>query len=242
MARFDDFKQLERRVIREALTGAQSEFYDPGHTKEDRDTLEALIREVEDKDLPFTFGEEPKGYRYIDPATVAMPDILRENDGFLLSEAEIAGKKAREAAEKAQEPPRNARQTTTARREAYPPTRPSRPSSGPAGPATAGKGETGFLLIRCDHCGDVHAFCARQPITVYRCEKCGGHTPLTDMFPLRVTCECGGRYNYRTNLTVKQMDVNCYKCGCPVAVEWSERRGRYEPIGWDGGRKGGRRK
>ena len=127
MARFDDFKQLERRVIREALTGAQSEFYDPGHTKEDRDTLEALIREVEDKDLPFTFGEEPKGYRYIDPATVAMPDILRENDGFLLSEAEIAGKKAREAAEKAQEPPRNARQTTTARREAYTPTRPSRP-------------------------------------------------------------------------------------------------------------------
>lgn len=119
MARFDDFEQLERRVIREALTGAQSEFYDPGHTKEDRDTLEALIREVEDKDLPFTFGEEPKGYRYIDPATVAMPDILRENDGFLLSEAEIAGKKAREAAEKAQEPPRNARQTTTARREAY---------------------------------------------------------------------------------------------------------------------------
>lgn len=59
MARFDDFKQQERRVIREAMIGAQSEFYDPGHTKEERDTLEALIREIEDRDLPFTFGEEP---------------------------------------------------------------------------------------------------------------------------------------------------------------------------------------
>ena len=226
MARFDDFKQLERRVIREALTGAQSEFYDPGHTKEDRDTLEALIREVEDKDLPFTFGEPVKPVLDIGIHTPAQPERIN-----------ITAK-----AEKAQEPPRNARQTTPARREAYQPTRTSRPSSGPAGPATAGKGETGFLLIRCAHCGDVHAFCARQPITVYRCEKCGGHTPLTDMFPLRVTCECGGRYNYRTNITEKQMDVNCYKCGCPVAVEWSERRGRYEPIGWDGGRKGGRRK
>ena len=33
MSRFEDFEKLERRVIREALTGAQSEFYDPGHTQ-----------------------------------------------------------------------------------------------------------------------------------------------------------------------------------------------------------------
>ena len=42
MSRFEDFEKLERRVIREALTGAQSEFYDPGHTQEDRDTLDEL--------------------------------------------------------------------------------------------------------------------------------------------------------------------------------------------------------
>ena len=59
MSRFEDFEKLERRVIREALTGAQSEFYDPGHTQEDRDTLEALIREIKGGDLPFTFGGEP---------------------------------------------------------------------------------------------------------------------------------------------------------------------------------------
>ena len=247
MARFDDFKQQERRVIREAMIGAQSEFYDPGHTKEERDTLEALIREIEDRDLPFTFGEEPavpasKRYRNLDQAMASMPDVIRENDGFLPSLAELEARQRREA-ETAQEPPRDARQGVPERREAYTPTRPPRPPSWPAGPATAGKGETGFLIIQCAHCGDVHAFCARQPIENYRCDKCGGRTPLTDMFPLRVMCECGSKYSYRTNIVTKQMDVNCYKCGCPVAVEWSDRRGRYEPIGWGERKKRkGRRK
>lgn len=103
MARFDDFKQLEQRVIREALTGAQSEFYDPGHTKEDRDTLEALIREVEDKDLPFTFGEPVKPVLDIGIPAPTQPERIS-----------ITVK-----AEKAQEPPRNDRQTTPARRETY---------------------------------------------------------------------------------------------------------------------------
>lgn len=230
MSRFEDFEKLERRVIREALTGAQSEFYDPGHTQEDRATLEALIREIEGDDLPFTFGEEPD--RPVIPITVPTPVEPQRIDIAL-----TYGKK------KAQEPPRDARQGGPERpgvhTHTWPPKRPSRP----AGAATEPKGETGFLLIRCAHCGDVHAFCARQPITTYRCNECGGRTPLTDMFPLRVMCECGGKYSYRTNITEKQMDVNCYKCGCPVAVEWSERRGRYEPIGWGEGKKRkGRRK
>ena len=227
MARFDDFKQQERRVIREAMITAQSEFYDPGHTKEDRDTLEALIREIED--LPFTFGEEPDTPAlHISAPVPVMPQRIT---GALTYGAETAA-----------EPPRDAWQVVSEHRETYTPTRPPQPSSGPAGPATAGKGETGFLIIQCAHCGDVHAFSARQPIATYRCNKCGGRTPLTDMFPIRVMCECGSRYNYRTNIVTKQMDVDCYKCGCPVAVEWSERRGRYEPIGWGERKRKGRRK
>ncbi len=239
MARFDDFKQQERRVIREAMIGAQSEFYDPGHTKEDRDTLEALIREIEDRDLPFTFGEEPAAPAlHISAPAPVMPQRITATIQPRHITATVAA-----ATETAQEPPRDARQGVPERREAYTPTRPPRPSSGPAGPATAGKGETGFLIIQCAHCGDVHAFCARQPIENYRCDKCGGRTPLTDMFPLRVMCECGSKYSYRTNIVTKQMDVNCYKCGCPVAVEWSDRRGRYEPIGWGERKKRkGRRK
>lgn len=230
MARFDDFTQHEKRVIREAITGAQSEFYDPGHTKEDRATLEALIREIED-DLPFTFGEPDKPVTGINVAVTA---------------------------ENAQEPAQDGQQEAQERREVYTPTRTRTPSRGPTEAATGGRPwaasmsrpeppareETGFLLIECAQCGDVHAFCAKQPITTYRCGKCGHHTPLTDMHRLRVVCECGSRYNYRTNIVTQQMDVNCFKCGCPVAVEWSERRGQYEPIGWAGTRKGkgGRRK
>ncbi len=221
MSRFEDFEKLERRVIREALTGAQSEFYDPGHTQEDRDTLEALIREIKGGDLPFTFGGEPT-----------------------------------EEPEKPQEPAQDARQEAPECREVYTPTRTRTPYRAPTEAATGGRpwgasrnrpepsprGETGFLLIECAHCGDVHTFCAKQPITTYRCGKCGHHTPLANMRRLRVMCECGSKYNYRTNIVTQQMDVNCFKCGCPVAVEWSERRIQYEPIGWAGTYKGGRRK
>lgn len=240
MARFEDFTQHEKRVIREAITGAQSEFYDPGHTQEERDTLEALIREIADDDLPFTFGEPVKPVLNIGLPIPAEPERI---------DIEVK-------AEKAQEPAQDGPQTAKERREALHPTRPRTPSRGPTEAAAGGRpwgasrsrpeptprGETGFLFIRCDQCGDVHAFCAKQPITTYRCGKCGHHTPLTDMHRLRVMCECGSKYNYRTNIVMQQMDVNCFKCGCPVAVEWSERRGQYEPIGWVGTHKGVRRK
>lgn len=224
MARFEDFTQQEKRVIREAMTWAQSEFYDPGHTQADRDTLRAMIREIEDADLPFTFGAEPVKVVVGVPAPAKPERIIIEA-----------------TAEKAAGADQDTTQAAAERREGLLPTRPSRPYSKPTEAAAGGRGETGFLIIKCSHCGDVHAFCAKQPITVYRCEKCGGHTPLTDMSPLRIMCECGSKYNYRTNITENQMDVNCYRCGCPVAVEWVERRGRYEPIGW-GDRKRGRRK
>ena len=130
MARFDDFKQLEQRVIREALTGAQSEFYDPGHTKEDRDTLEALIREVEDKDLPFTFGEPVKPVLDIGIPTPAQPERIS-----------ITVK-----AEKAQEPPRNAkRRRRSGGRHTRPPGQRGRPA-GPQGPPRRGRVKPAFYL------------------------------------------------------------------------------------------------
>ncbi len=103
------------------------------------------------------------------------------------------------------------------------------------GPEPTPKGYTGFLLIKCDRCGDVHAFCIKQPIREYRCAKCGGRTPLTDRYRLRILCECGGKYNYLTNIVTQQMDVNCFKCGTPVAVEWNERLQKYVSIGAQNG-------
>lgn len=100
------------------------------------------------------------------------------------------------------------------------------------------------MYIECAHCGHIHAFCAKQPIRTYRCEECGERTPLIDMYPLRVACECGARFNYKTNIVAKQMDVTCYHCGAPVAVEWSDKWMKFQPITNQGkgrGKKGGRK-
>lgn len=238
MARFEDFTPHERRVLREAMAWSQSEFYDPGHTVEERDTLQALIHEAKAANIA---QEPPKEYRHIDPAEAAMPDALRANDGFLPSMAELAGEQMRAEAE------------TAAEAEETPPQKPFYigPSEAEHSASKTTASETsqdrpreykGFLLIKCAECGDVHAFCAKQPVRTYRCAKCGAWTELKHMAPLRVVCECGHSYGYMTNLDYKQMDVTCFNCGAPVAVEWNERFGRYITIGVKRGRKGGGKK
>lgn len=252
MARFEDFTKHEKHVLREAMAWAQSEFYDPGHTPEDRETLQALIMEA--KAAEFTVGEAPATYRHIDPATVAMPDVVRPNDGFLPSMTELAGERMR-APERPADAPENApdmEDGNTDKTATEPPGAPERTetmapwwmhSSGgrstvekptrkvagerPAAPRTY----KGFLYIKCAKCGHIHAFCAKVPVSVYRCGECGGRTPLDNMVPLRITCECGARHNYLTNVVTDQMDVTCFTCGAPVAVEWNEKLRQYTTIG-----------
>lgn len=238
MARFEDFTPRERRVLREAMAWSQSEFYDPGHTAEERNTLQALIHEAKAADIA---AEPPKEYGYIDPAAVAMPDVVRLNDGFLPSMTELAGEQMRAETE----PPAEAEEAPL-QKPFY--TGPSEPEHG-ASKTTASEASQdrpreykGFLLIKCAECGDVHAFCAKRPMRRYRCAKCGAWTDLENMAPLRVVCECGHSYGYMTNLEEKQMDVTCFNCGAPVAVEWNERFGRYITIGIRRGRKGGGKK
>ncbi len=108
---------------------------------------------------------------------------------------------------------------------------------------------TGFLYIECAHCGHVYAFCAKKPISTYRCERCGQRTPLVDMFRLHVACECGAHFYYRTNIVTQKMDVTCYNCGSPVAVEWVDKLQKYQPMTYASGKhrirkgkKGGWRK
>jgi len=102
---------------------------------------------------------------------------------------------------------------------------------------------SGFLMIDCAFCGVRHAFNAKIPISRYRCQECGNMTPLGKMEHLRVICECGARYSYTTNIEEdKPFDVECFNCGAPVAVEWSGRRGRYEPVNYGEWRRGSRGK
>lgn len=228
MARFEDFTKHEKHVLREAMAWAQSEFYDPGHTPEDRETLQVLIMEA--KAAEFTAGEAQER------PTVAPENIRDTEDGGTVKAAT--------------EPPRAPERTETmapwwmhsdgGRAAAEKPTR-KFTIERPAAPRTY----KGFLYIRCGKCGHIHAFCAKVPMSVYRCGECGGRTPLENMVPLRITCECGARYNYLTNIATDQMDVTCFTCEAPVAVEWNEKLQKYTTIGADAGRphkkKGGRK-
>lgn len=91
---------------------------------------------------------------------------------------------------------------------------------------------SGFLLIRCSHCGDVHAFCARIATNEYRCQNCGGTTPLPDdLIPVYLRCECGKHWKYLTNRTEWGFDVNCLACGSPVPVEYRPGKNVYATIG-----------
>lgn len=215
MARFGDFDLHEQQVIKEALEWATSEFYDPGHTKEDRDTLRALIEEI--KRMTQETGNFVKRWKKTPDVNIGIGKVVAEAepDNRLEAPGHITTEKpTRKVTEKPKLQP----------------------------------GEyAGFLYIECAHCGHVHAFCAKQPIRSYHCEECGQRTPLIDMYPLRVTCECGAHFNYKTNIGTQQMDVTCYKCGAPVAVEWSEKEQRYQPFTYrnrkhgNGGRKGGKK-
>lgn len=259
MGRFSAFSLYERAIIRTAMEWSQSEFYDPGHTKEDRDTLEELLRELaaegkpawqtqapaedaaepeEDDDLPFTMTEPP---------TVA-PTHCQPGRAVDVWAEERAGRD-KETAQDTEPTAGFDRgghpviRYPGGRTERMAAEKPTRKVSGPE-QQQAPREYTGFLLIECEQCGDRHAFNAKMPISAYRCRECGGRTPLDVMSRLRVVCECGRSYGYMTNIqTDRPMDVACFNCGCPVAVEWNDRRGRYEPIDFGKRKqKNGRRK
>lgn len=90
-------------------------------------------------------------------------------------------------------------------------------------------GHKGFLIIRCQKCGKIKGFCAKNPVTDYRC-SCGAETPLGDLRRAEVTCKCGGHYKYRTNIEDKVFDFSCLSCGSPVDLVWNDRKKVYESL------------
>lgn len=91
-------------------------------------------------------------------------------------------------------------------------------------------GYKGCLLIHCERCGKVHPFAVKEPITEAYCKECHKRIPLENLKPLWLNCECGKRIKYMTNHTYSVFDVDCIRCGAPVAVWWNKRKGLYETI------------
>lgn len=78
---------------------------------------------------------------------------------------------------------------------------------------TTPKTYKGFLLIRCAQCGELRGFCAKQPISSYRCATCNGETPLHDLTSAHIRCKCGKHFKYRTNFEEDVFTYSCLSCG-----------------------------
>lgn len=88
----------------------------------------------------------------------------------------------------------------------------------------------GFLLIRCEHCGQRKSFNANTPISTFRCEGCHQHTLLRNLTPVFADCECGKHWKYRTNETADLMEINCLECGSPISLAYNARKKVYATI------------
>ena len=49
----------------------------------------------------------------------------------------------------------------------------------------------GVLIVQCEECGAIKAFCAKHETYGYKCGECGHETPLEKLRPLFMHCKCG---------------------------------------------------
>lgn len=79
---------------------------------------------------------------------------------------------------------------------------------------------SGFLIVKCEACGKIHAFCSRFPgISHSQCTACGHITKLDSMRPAYVRCKrCGREYKYRTNIQDTEFTIDCLNCNEPVTL------------------------
>lgn len=89
----------------------------------------------------------------------------------------------------------------------------------------------GFLLVVCEECGAVKAFCAKRETYGFRCDQCGHETPLEHLRPLYMHCKCGKSFRYKTNARTETITHACLDCKAPVDMELNKKGTAYVTIG-----------
>lgn len=89
----------------------------------------------------------------------------------------------------------------------------------------------GFLLIKCQHCGKVSAYCVKSEYAYHECRECGEKTYFDQpLKPAWMNCECGKNSRYLTNMEDYYIEHTCIDCGQPVTMEWNEKKKLYQTI------------
>lgn len=113
-----------------------------------------------------------------------------------------------------------------------PPADEAAPLAAPAGTAFEEPSYRGFLLIRCEACGKVYAYNAREETREFTCRDCGHVTPLRDMTVAELHCpDCKKTWTYKTNLTDAEVFCRCIACGADMRSRWNAKLKRYAPQG-----------
>ena len=95
----------------------------------------------------------------------------------------------------------------------------------------------GFLLVVCEECGAVKAFCAKRETYSFRCQECGHETPLEGLRPMFMHCKCGKSFRYKTNAETETITHSCLDCKAPVDMELNGKGTAYVTIGVRGGKR-----
>lgn len=89
----------------------------------------------------------------------------------------------------------------------------------------------GFLIVKCESCGAVRAFCSRTGIKSNRCSVCGHETVLKDMTAAELRCPtCKEDWKYKTNCTDAEVTVRCLNCKTELTGRWDKKRRSYRTI------------
>ncbi|MBE6014751.1 MAG: hypothetical protein E7241_05225 [Lachnospiraceae bacterium] len=89
----------------------------------------------------------------------------------------------------------------------------------------------GFLIIKCEKCGEIKGFCTKQETYAFRCEECGHETALEELKPLYVECGCGAHFRYMTNIDMEELKWECLTCHTPLDIHINKRRTAYVTAG-----------
>lgn len=90
--------------------------------------------------------------------------------------------------------------------------------------ASGSSGTKGFVIIRCEKCGNVFRSFLRGPQKELSC-KCGHHIDLTvPLANFEYTCECGKKNWGKTNVEDASIEVRC-SCGKRKVLDWAPPKG-----------------